>query len=124
LLITDDPETEAGALEGVRNHVALYVGGKGAKGENFYNSLFARHGYADEAESIQELYLAGKKREAAAAVPDEFVRSIALVGPIGHIQQRVRAYRGAGVSCLIAEPLASSHPERVEHLAQPKQHNG
>ncbi|MGH3641518.1 MAG: LLM class flavin-dependent oxidoreductase, partial [Mycobacterium sp.] len=124
LLVTDDSETEAAALEGVRNHVALYVGGMGAKGKNFYNTLFTRYGYADEAESIQDLYLQGKKQEAVAAVPDEFVRSIALVGPIGHIRQRVEAYREAGVSCLIAEPLAPTHVERVDHVGQLKEHTG
>jgi F420-dependent oxidoreductase-like protein len=124
LLITDDSETEAAALEGVRNHVALYVGGMGAKGKNFYNTLFSRYGYANEAVAIQDLYLQGKKREAAGAVPDEFVRSIALIGPIGHIQHRVEAYREAGVTCLIAEPLAQSHLERVEHVGQLKEHTG
>jgi F420-dependent oxidoreductase-like protein len=124
LLVTDDPEAEAAALQGVRHHVALYVGGMGAKGKNFYNSLFTRYGYAKEAESIQDLYLRGKKEEAGAAVPDEFVRSIALIGPPGHVQQRVEAYRAAGVSCLIAEPLAPSHAERVAHVAQLKVHTG
>jgi F420-dependent oxidoreductase-like protein len=118
LLITDDAEAEAAALDGVRNHVALYVGGMGAKGKNFYNTLFTRYGYADEAESIQELYLQGKKQEAASAVPDDFVRSIALIGPVGHIEQRVQAYRAAGVSCLIAEPLGTTHTEKVDQLAQ------
>ena len=120
LLVTNDPDTEAAALDHVRNHVALYVGGMGAKGKNFYNSLFARYGYAREAESIQRLYLAGKKQEAAAAVPDDFVRSIALIGPIERIGERVDAYRSAAVSCLIAEPLAPAHAERVKHVAQLK----
>jgi len=124
LLVTDDPDIEAAALAGVRRHVALYVGAMGARGKNFYNSLFARYGYAGEAELIQQLYLDGKKQEAAAAVPDEFARSIALVGPIQHIRERVQAYRTAGVSCLIAEPLAGSHAERVEHVAKLKEHTG
>jgi F420-dependent oxidoreductase-like protein len=124
LLITDDAKAEAAALDGVRNHVALYVGGMGAKDKNFYNTLFTRYGYADEAESIQELYLQGEKQEAAAVVPDEFVRSIALIGPIEHVQRRVQAYRAAGVTCLIAEPLAQSHAERVEQLALLKEHTG
>ncbi|WP_029114347.1 LLM class F420-dependent oxidoreductase [Mycobacterium sp. URHB0044] len=120
LLVTDHPDTEAAALDHVRNHVALYVGGMGAKGRNFYNSLFARYGYAHEAESIQQLYLTGKKQEAAAVVPDDFVRSIALIGSIERIGERVHAYRSAGVSCLVAEPLAPSHAERVKHVAQLK----
>lgn len=124
LLITDDAHAEQAALEGVRNHVALYVGGMGARGTNFYNTLFSRYGYAAEAESIQTLYLQGKKQEAAAAVPDDFVRSIALVGSVEHVQQRLSAYRAAGVSCLIAEPLAQTHAERVDHVAQLKSLTG
>ena len=120
LVVTNHPDTEAAALDRVRNHVALYVGGMGAKGKNFYNSLFARYGYAQEAESIQRLYLAGKKQEAAAEVPDDFVRSIALIGPIERIEERVHAYRSAGVSCLIADPLASSHAARVKHVSELK----
>ena len=109
------------ALRHVRNHVALYVGGMGAKGKNFYNTLFGRYGYADEAESIQTLYLQGKKQDAAAAVPDDFVRSIALVGSIEHLQSRlVQPTVPPGCSCLIAEPLAPSHAERVDHVAQLK----
>ena len=120
LLITDDKAAQATALERVRNHVALYVGGMGAKGKNYYNTLFARYGYVIEAESIQALYLEGKKEEAAAVVPDEFVRSIALIGSAEHLQQRLSSYRAAGVSCLIAEPLAPSHQERVDQVAQLK----
>jgi F420-dependent oxidoreductase-like protein len=120
LLITDDANVQATALEGVRNHVALYVGGMGAKGKNFYNTLFTHYGYAEEAESIQTLYLQGKKEEAAGAVPDDFVRSIALIGSVEHLEARLSAYRAAGVSCLIAEPLARTHAERVDHVAQLK----
>lgn len=121
LLITDDPHAAAAATEGVRDHVALYVGGMGARGKNFYNSLFTRYGYADEAESIQRLYLDGHKKEAAAAVPEAFVRSIALIGPVEHVGQRLQAYRAAAVSCLIAEPLARTHAERVAHVAKLKE---
>ena len=120
LLVTDDANVQATTLEGVRNHVALYVGGMGAKGKNFYNTLFTRYGYAEEAEAIQTLYLQGKKEEAAAAVPDDFVRSIALIGSVEHLEARLSAYRAAGVSCLIAEPLARTHAERVDHVAQLK----
>lgn len=120
LLVTDDADDQAAALEGVRNHVALYVGGMGAKGKNFYNTLFARYGYADEAEAIQTSYLRGDKAEAAAAVPDDFVRSIALIGSVEHVQARLSAYRAAGVTCLIAEPLAKTHAERVDHVARLK----
>lgn len=120
LLVTDDADDQAAALEGVRNHVALYVGGMGAKGKNFYNTLFARYGYADEAAAIQTSYLRGDKAGAAAAVPDDFVRSIALIGSVEHVQARLSAYRAAGVTCLVAEPLAKTHAERVDHVARLK----
>jgi len=120
LLVTDDADVQAAALEGVRNHVALYVGGMGAKGKNFYNTLFTRYGYAAEAEAIQASYLQGDKVEAAAAVPDDFVRSIALIGPKEYIEARLSAYHAAGVTCLIAEPLARTHAERVDHVARLK----
>ncbi|MCV7226464.1 LLM class F420-dependent oxidoreductase [Mycolicibacterium komossense] len=124
LLITDDENAQSAALQGVRNHVALYVGGMGAKGKNFYNTLFSRYGFAAEAEAIQALYLQGKKEEAAAAVPQDFVRSIALIGSAEHIEARLSAYRAAGVSCLIAEPLAETHAERVDHVGQLKSLTG
>ena len=120
LLLTDDQSAQAAALTGVRNHVALYVGGMGARGKNFYHTLFSRYGYAAEAETIQALYLQGKKEEAAAAVPEEFVRSIALIGSKEHLEERLSAYRAAGVTCLIAEPLARAHADRVEQLGQLK----
>lgn len=120
LLITDDASAQSAALQGVRNHVALYVGGMGAKGKNFYNTLFGRYGYRAEAETIQTLYLQGDKEAAAAAVPEDFVRSIALIGSVEHLQERLSAYRAAGVSCLIAEPLAPAHADRVEQLGRLK----
>lgn len=120
LLITDDENARSAALQGVRNHVALYVGGMGAKGKNFYNTLFTRYGYAAEAEAIQALYLQGNKEEAAAAVPEDFVRSIALIGSKEHLEGRLSAYHAAGVTCLIAEPLAREHADRVEQLGQLK----
>ena len=67
-------------LDWVRPSLALYIGGMGAKGKNFYNDLAVRYGYEEAAEKIQDLYLAGKKDEAAAAVPDELVRAVSLIG--------------------------------------------
>lgn len=91
---------------------ALYVGGMGAKGRNFYNTLVSRYGFAAEAERVQELYLSGRKAEAEAAVPDELIDHIHLVGPAGHVLERVEAYRESGVTMLNVvpagpDPLAS-----------------
>lgn len=83
--------------------LALYVGGMGARGKNFYNSLAQRYGYEDTAATIQDLYLDGKKGEAALSVPDELVDEIALVGPKERIAERLEAWREAGVSSLLIQ---------------------
>src|SRR5699024_186529 len=72
----------------LRPHLALYIGGMGAKGKNFYNTLATNYGYGAEAEKIQDLYLAGKKEEAAAAVPAELLRAISLIGPESYVRER------------------------------------
>jgi F420-dependent oxidoreductase-like protein len=88
-----------------RPMLALYIGGMGAKGRNFYNDLACRYGYAKEAALIQDLYLAGKKEEAAAAVPDEMLSLTSLCGPRGWVAERVAALREAGVTHLQVTPL-------------------
>lgn len=88
------------ALDFVRPMFALYVGGMGAKGKNFYNELARRYGFEEAAEEVQELYLAGKKDEAAAALPQEFLELANLCGPEGYVKERVEALRDAGVTNL------------------------
>jgi F420-dependent oxidoreductase-like protein len=88
-----------------RSMLALYVGGMGAKGKNFYNELAQRYGFEREAEIIQDLYLAGKKKEAEAAVPEEFLELTTLCGPLGYVKERIAAYRDAGVTHLTVQPL-------------------
>jgi F420-dependent oxidoreductase-like protein len=88
-----------------RPMVALYVGGMGAKGKNFYNELAVRYGFEKEAEVIQDLYLAGKKKEAEAAVPEEFLELTTLCGPAGYVKERVAAFRAAGVTHLQVHPI-------------------
>ncbi|MGY2001656.1 LLM class F420-dependent oxidoreductase [Blastococcus sp. SYSU DS1024] len=113
LLISEDADERAAALDRVRAQLALYVGGMGARGKNFYNDLAVRYGYADEATTVQDLYLAGRKEEAAAALPEEFVRGVSLIGPRGHVAERVAAFRDAGVTTLNATPLAAEHADRL-----------
>ncbi|HMS75331.1 LLM class F420-dependent oxidoreductase [Gordonia sp. (in: high G+C Gram-positive bacteria)] len=115
-LITDDAEQIEHANQLVRNHCALYIGGMGARGKNFYNSLAVRYGFVDEAKLIQDLYLDGKKAEAAAAVPQDLVDSTALIGPRSQVAERVEAFRAAGVGVLLAAPAAGTHAERVEDM--------
>jgi F420-dependent oxidoreductase-like protein len=99
--ITDD--VDAGRLE-VKKNLALYLGGMGARDRNFHNELAVRLGFADAAKKIQDLYLGGKRAEAVAAVPDEFVDEIALVGPKDRIKQRLAAWEDSAVTGLMVWP--------------------
>jgi F420-dependent oxidoreductase-like protein len=95
-----------------RARTALYVGGMGAPGHNFYNDLFARYGYEEEARRIQDLYLSGRKEEAAAAVPDGFLERVHLIGDAGFVADRLAAYRAAGVTMLDVT-IVGTQPERT-----------
>jgi F420-dependent oxidoreductase-like protein len=112
VLVGDDVEALRNAL---KPHVALYVGGMGAKGKNFYNALVSRYGWEAEATRIQELYLAGKQRDAIAAVPDELVDAVSLVGPKERIRERLEAWRETSVTTLL---VGSPQPEALETLAE------
>ncbi|MGY1806973.1 LLM class F420-dependent oxidoreductase [Blastococcus sp. SYSU D00669] len=102
----------------VREELALYVGGMGARGKNFYNDLAARYGYAEEAARVQELYLAGRKEEAAAAVPEGLVDATSLVGTAEEVAERLAALHRAGVTTLIAKPLAADVPGTLRIIEQ------
>jgi F420-dependent oxidoreductase-like protein len=97
-LLSDDVETARDALKG---YYALYIGGMGARGKNFYNDLACEYGFEGAAERIQDLYLDGKQRDAAAAVPDELVDELALVGPKERIADRLAAWRESGATTLL-----------------------
>ena len=98
VLLTDDVESGRDFL---KPYYALYIGGMGSRGQNFYNDLAVRYGYEAEAREIQDLFLDGKQREAAAAVPDRFVDEAALVGPRERIAARLDAWREAGATSLL-----------------------
>jgi F420-dependent oxidoreductase-like protein len=100
----------------VRPYVALYVGGMGARGKNFYNTLFQRYGYEAEAKLIQDLYLDGKKQEAAAAVPAEMLELSTLVGPAGYVRERIAAFRESGVTILDLMPIGDNPEELVAQV--------
>ncbi len=99
-----------------RPMIALYVGGMGARGRNFYNDLAKRYGYEAEAVKIQDLYLDGKKDEAAAAVPDGLLEAATICGPEGYVRDRIAAYKAAGVTSLNVTPIASDVPALVTQL--------
>ena len=111
VLVGDDVQA---LRDGLKPYFALYIGGMGAKGKNFYNSLISRYGWEAEAEHIQELYLGGKQREAIAAVPDELVDALSLVGPKDRIGDRLEAWRETPVTTLV---VGSPQPEALEVLA-------
>ena len=102
--ITKTEEEAAEMRHFARPSAALYIGGMGAKSKNFYNTLFQRYGYEEEAELIQDLYLSGKKDEAAAAIPDEFLAATNLVGTEGFVKDRLAAFKEAGVTSLTLHP--------------------
>ena len=101
-----------------RPQLALYVGGMGARNKNFYNQLFRRYGFEDAAEKIQELYLSGRKDEAAAAVPAEFLDATSLIGPAGYVKERVEAYKAAGVTILNATPMGDDPVKTLERVKE------
>jgi alkanesulfonate monooxygenase SsuD/methylene tetrahydromethanopterin reductase-like flavin-dependent oxidoreductase (luciferase family) len=123
LLAIGEGEEVIRLRELARPNVALYVGGMGAKGRNFYNDLARRYGYEKEAAEIQDLYLAGKRDEAAAAVPQEFLELTSLVGPRSWVAERIAVMREAGVTHLQVAPVptgnqtAASLIEQVKELA-------
>ena len=99
-----------------RHGTALYVGGMGARGKNFYNDIFSRCGYPEEAALIQDLYLSGKKKEAAAAVPASYIEETTLIGPEGFVRERIAAYRESGVTSLNVSLVGDSTAERVQTM--------
>lgn len=108
---------EADALRDLaRPRTALYVGGMGAKGRNFYNDLFAKAGYRTEAEQVQDLYLAGRRDEAMAALPDAYLRDNNLIGDAAFLTERVAAWRAAGVTMLDVKLVGDRIPETVQLL--------
>ena len=111
--ISDDQQA---ARDRMRPVLALYVGGMGSRKQNFYNALVQRYGFEDAARQVQELYLDGKKDEAAAALPNELIDLITLAGPKDHVRERMAAFREAGVGTLTIGPMASTKEERVEQL--------
>jgi len=114
--ITDDPQQAEQVRDLGRFMAALYIGGMGARGQNFYNALVTRYGYEAEAKEIQDLYLDGKKQEAAAAVPADLLEKTSLCGPEGYIKDRIAAYKEAGVTVLQITPVDERPEDVVDKL--------
>jgi len=109
-----EPDDEL--LAPVRNQLALYIGGMGARDKNFYNQLACRYGYESEAKEIQDLYLAGRKADAATAVPDDLVRAVSLVGTEDDLARQVEEFAAAGVTTFLLNPLAETAESRVKDV--------
>ncbi|TDV41313.1 LLM class F420-dependent oxidoreductase [Actinophytocola oryzae] len=114
LAIGDDVD---GLMDIPRHQLALYLGGMGARGRNFYHDLAVRYGYEGQAGLVQDLYLSGRKAEAAAAVPASLVAETNLIGPREHIAERIAAYAASGVTTLNLTPIARHPAQRVRDIA-------
>ena len=100
----------------LRANAALYIGGMGSREQNFYNQLACRMGFEAEADRIQELFLAREYREAAMAVPFEFIDQTSLLGPPERVRERLAAFADAGVTTLAVSPWAGDIDARVQTL--------
>ena len=105
-------------LQWAKPQLALYIGGMGAKGHNFYHNVATRYGFGEVADRIQELYLSGRKAEAIAAVPDDLVRNVSLIGPRGYVKERIAAFEEAGVTTLLATPVTADGGEYGRDLEE------
>src|SRR4051794_999833 len=115
--IGEGPETKA-AFDLARPMVALYVGGMGARGKNFYNDLMCRYGYEREAKEIQDLYLGGNKRDAEKLVPAELLEWGNLVGPASYVKERIAAFAEAGVTNLQVMPAGDDPAATIRQLRE------
>jgi F420-dependent oxidoreductase-like protein len=109
------PDVQA-AREATRANVGFYVGGMGAREKNFYNELFQRYGWVDEAREIQDLFLAGKREEAISKVPDEYLDLATLAGDPGHVRDRIAVYKDVGVTHLNIDVMADDPLEVLEQV--------
>lgn len=117
LAIGEGPETKA-LLDFARPLFALYVGGMGAKGKNFYNDVARSYGYEEEAEKIQDLYLSGQKKEAEALVPTEWLEASNLVGPASYVKERLAAFEEAGVTDINVMPASDDPAATIAELRE------
>jgi F420-dependent oxidoreductase-like protein len=111
--VDDDVER---ARDLMRGYVALYIGGMGSREKNFYNRLAVSYGFEEAAATVQDLYLAGRKEEAMAALPADLIDAVAIAGPADAVRDRLAAYRAAGVGTLVVSPVAWELEDRLAQL--------
>jgi F420-dependent oxidoreductase-like protein len=117
-------EDVKGLIDLLRPVQALYIGGMGARGKNFYNNLAVRYGYDKEAAAIQDAYLDGRKKEAESLIPQELLEHVSLIGPKSFVAERVAAMKASGVTTLNVGPMGHSHAERVALIEEIKEMAG
>ena len=104
------------ARDAMRPMLSLYVGGMGSREQNFYNRLVSTYGFEAAAKEVQDLYLEGRKSEAAMALPDALIDAVSIVGPKDRAREQIRAYQEAGVDTLIVAPMAMDNESRKQQL--------
>ncbi|MDQ2754868.1 MAG: LLM class flavin-dependent oxidoreductase, partial [Actinomycetota bacterium] len=110
VIVTDDP---APVVEAQKPTLAFYIGGMGAKDMNFHSDVFARMGYESEVARIQDLFLEGHRDAAVAAVPDQLVNDISLIGPVGKIRDQVAQWAEAGITTMVVMSRSTAELERI-----------
>lgn len=115
VVITNDVKA---ALDSAKPHRALYIGGMGARSKNFHNQRMVDRGYPDEAKLVQDLFLSGRKDEAAAAIPDEFIDEESLVGPVERIREKFKVWMDASENGLSGITISAVQPEALELMAK------
>ena len=113
VFVSDDRDS---ARDAMRPYIALYMGGMGSRKQNFYNALVRRYGFEDAAREVQDLYLEGKKEEAAAAIPGELIDTVSLCGPADVVRERLGIFGEAGVGTLMISPMAWTFEDRLQQL--------
>jgi alkanesulfonate monooxygenase SsuD/methylene tetrahydromethanopterin reductase-like flavin-dependent oxidoreductase (luciferase family) len=111
--ITDDV---AVGLLPVKGGLGFYIGGMGAKGQNYHTKLMQRMGFESEALKVQELFFAGKRDEAIMAVPDQFADEISLIGPLDRVRERLGAWQDSPVSTLLVSPRDTDQMRQIAEL--------
>jgi F420-dependent oxidoreductase-like protein len=113
VMIGDDVQS---ARDAMRPVLSLYVGGMGSREQNFYNRLVSSYGFEEAAQQVQDLYLEGRRSEAAMALPDELIDTVTIAGPRDKARERIRAFKDAGVETLIVSPMALDNESRMQQL--------
>ncbi|HEX2895025.1 MAG TPA: LLM class flavin-dependent oxidoreductase, partial [Marmoricola sp.] len=116
LQITSSPEERQAVIDGLKPVIALYMGGMGAKEQNFHKNVFERMGYASITDEVQELFLAGRREQATALIPDELADEMHIVGDAGFVKERVAQWEETGVTTLLLSCRDAAEVRRVAEL--------